>query len=103
MKRLLQLTVIAYLLIATTALLAAIPDPVRIDTGLISGAPENTGIRAFKGIPFAAPPLGSLRWRPPQPAAKWEGVRKADQFGARCMQGGGGGAAGGRGGQGNAA
>ena len=45
----------------------------------------------FKGIPFAAPPVGPLRWKAPQPAAKWDGVRKAEAFGPRCMQGGGGG------------
>ena len=66
---------------------AAIPEPVRIDTGLISGTTtSNDDVRVFKGIPFAAPPVGDLRWRPPQPAAHWEGVRKADQFGAVCMQ-----------------
>ncbi len=43
----------------------------------------------FKGIPFAAPPVGDLRWRAPQPAAKWEGVRMADQFSPTCMQGNG--------------
>ena len=42
--------------------------------------------RAFLGIPFAAPPVGDLRWKPPIPAAKWEGVRKATEFGARCVQ-----------------
>jgi len=69
---------------------AAASDSVRLDTGLVSGTSGTSGeIRAFKGIPFAAPPVGALRWRAPQPAARWDGVRKADQFGPRCMQGGG--------------
>ena len=44
-------------------------------------------MRVFEGVPFAAPPVGALRWQAPQPAAAWTGVRKADQFGARCYQG----------------
>ena len=44
-------------------------------------------MRVFKGIPFAAPPLGENRWKAPQPAAKWDGVRKADAFGAPCAAG----------------
>ena len=44
-------------------------------------------VHAFLGIPYAAPPLGDLRWKPPAPAAKWAGVRKATEFGAHCMQG----------------
>jgi para-nitrobenzyl esterase len=69
---------------------AAIPDQVRIDTGLVAGATGiSPGVRAFKGIPFAAPPLGENRWRAPQPPAKWDGVRKADAFGNRCIAGGG--------------
>jgi hypothetical protein len=44
-------------------------------------------VRVFEGVPFAAPPVGALRWQAPQPAAPWTGVRKADQFGARCYQG----------------
>jgi para-nitrobenzyl esterase len=71
---------------------AAIDDPVRLDTGMISGtttaSPE---VRVFKGIPYAAPPVGDLRWRAPKPAAHWEGTRKADEFGPVCMQGNGGG------------
>src|SRR5579863_8311471 len=68
---------------------AAIDDPVKLDTGLISGASASSDVRVFKGVPFAAPPVGDLRWRAPKPAAHWEGVRKADQFGPVCMQGGG--------------
>jgi len=66
---------------------AAIEDPVKLDAGLISGVPGNGDVRAFKGIPFAAPPVGEGRWRSPKPVAHWDGVRKADQFSATCMQG----------------
>ena len=65
---------------------AAISDPVAIATGRISGVTLPSGVRAFKGIPFAAPPVGDLRWKDPQPAAKWEEVRKADQFNNVCVQ-----------------
>ena len=62
-------------------------DTVRIDSGLLEGvAGVDSSIRAFKGIPFATPPLGDLRWKAPQPVAPWEGVRKADHFGPRPMQ-----------------
>jgi para-nitrobenzyl esterase len=61
--------------------------PVRTEGGLVSGvAGRDTSILVYKGIPFAAPPVGDLRWKAPQPAAHWEGVRKADQFGATCAQ-----------------
>jgi para-nitrobenzyl esterase len=68
---------------------AMIPEQVRIDTGLLSGVAGATHstVRVFKGIPYAAPPLGNNRWRAPQPAAKWDGVRKADAFGAPCAAG----------------
>src|SRR5215831_10530635 len=66
---------------------AGLPDIVRIDKGLVSGVSGGTpDMRVFKGIPYAAPPVGELRWRPPQPVDKWEGVRRADQFGSQCMQ-----------------
>ena len=82
MNRLLLLT-LAFSAIAS----AAITEPVKIDTGLISGTTTSSDdVRVFKGIPFAAPPVGDLRWRAPQPAAHWDGVRKADQFGPVCMQ-----------------
>ena len=68
-----------------TTLAAA--DRVTIDSGALeSTTPPVNGVRSFKGIPFAAPPVGDLRWREPQPVAKWSGVRKADEFGPRCMQ-----------------
>jgi para-nitrobenzyl esterase len=61
---------------------------VKIDSGRIEGVVESGAIplRIFRGIPFAAPPVGDLRWREPQPVAPWRGVRQATQFGARCMQ-----------------
>lgn len=66
---------------------AALREPVRTDTGLVSGvAGAAAGVRVFKGMPFAAPPVGSQRWRPPQPPAKWTGVRAADTFSDNCMQ-----------------
>ncbi|HLX63340.1 MAG TPA: carboxylesterase family protein, partial [Planctomycetota bacterium] len=62
-------------------------DIVQVSNGLLEGAcnPE-TCVRSFKGIPFARPPIGNLRWKPPQPAENWPGVRKADRFGPRAMQ-----------------
>ena len=65
---------------------AALLDVVKIETGRVKGA-SSDGVVAFKGIPFAAPPVGALRWKAPQPAANWKGVRKATEFGPRCMQG----------------
>jgi len=66
---------------------AQIEDPVQLDSGLISGGPiSSTGIRVFRGIPFAAPPVGDLRWRPPRPVTSWDGVRAAEEFGSVCVQ-----------------
>src|SRR5438552_14668344 len=77
-----------FLILATASFaLAAINEPVNIDTCLLSGTAASTpGVRVFKGIPFAAPPVGALRWRAPQPVAKWTGVRSADKFGDVCVQ-----------------
>jgi para-nitrobenzyl esterase len=75
------------LISAALPLAAAIDGTVRIDTGAVAGVATSTpGIYVFKGIPYAAPASGNLRWRAPQPAAKWDGVRKMDQFGPPCVQ-----------------
>ena len=79
--------VVTAIVLAGESGVATLPAPVRIDAGLVSGIAGSTAnMRVFKGIPFAAPPVGPLRWRPPQPVRSWAGVRSADQFGARCMQ-----------------
>jgi para-nitrobenzyl esterase len=62
------------------------PPVVRVDSGHLQGLVDD-GVVSYKGIPFAAPPVGDLRWRPPQPAERWTGVRQATEFGADCMQG----------------
>ncbi|HET9817901.1 MAG TPA: carboxylesterase family protein [Rhodanobacteraceae bacterium] len=60
---------------------------VRIHSGVVSGIHDVTaGLDEFRGIPYAAPPVGPLRWKPPQPVAAWTGVRASDHFGPRCMQ-----------------
>jgi para-nitrobenzyl esterase len=60
---------------------------VRTGAGLVAGTKSADGkVVIFKGIPFAAPPVGDLRWKEPQPVAPWKGVRKATEFGSRCMQ-----------------
>src|ERR1700733_15818368 len=85
MPRLLPL--IAFSLAGAAGLAAAIDAPVRLDSGMVSGAPgTDPDVRVFKGLPFAAPPTGDLRWRAPKSVARWDGVRKADEFGPICMQ-----------------
>lgn len=74
---------IAFSFAATVALAAS--DEVKIETGKLKGVARE-GVVSFKGIPFAAPPVGDLRWRPPQPAKPWTGIRQASAFGADCMQ-----------------
>src|SRR4051794_40759761 len=58
---------------------------VKTANGTLEGTDES-GIKIFRGVPFAAPPVGNLRWREPQPVQNWSGVRKADKFGPRAMQ-----------------
>lgn len=71
-----------FLVVAATAALAA---PVETESGLLEGVTENE-VSVFKGIPFAAPPVGDLRWRAPRGAGAWSGVRRADTFSPVCVQ-----------------
>src|SRR5437868_736309 len=64
---------------------SAVAAPVKTDRGLVEGVAAD-GLTAYKGIPFAAPPVGALRWKPPQPAPTWTGVRKAEGFAPACTQ-----------------
>ena len=82
MKKMLSLIVI----FLTCAAAAQQPKPIKIDDGLLQGTFEN-GLTVYKGIPFAAPPVGDLRWKAPQPPAKWDGVRMADKFAPGAIQG----------------
>ena len=59
---------------------------VPVEGGRVQGIEETAGVAVFKGIPYAAPPVGELRWRDPQPVIPWGGVRKADSFGPIAMQ-----------------
>ena len=73
-------------------MLAALPlaaaEPVRTTAGYVDGSTlTGSGVRLFRGIPFAAPPIGDRRWRPPAPVEPWDGVLDADTWGTRCMQG----------------
>ena len=73
------------LVFACLATAAAAQPSVTIDSGTLSGTVDS-GIEAYKDIPYAAPPVGPLRWRPPAPPAAWSGARDASQFGAICPQ-----------------
>ena len=82
-----RIAVVSFLLGATLALDAFAADQVKIESGLLTAAPDsNAAVRVFRGIPYAEPPVGELRWRAPQPAKSWPGVRRADTFGPRCAQ-----------------
>ena len=81
---------LATLLLFSLPAMAANPLQVKTDKGTVEGAyTTDHQVIAFKGIPYAAPPVGDLRWKPPMPAAKWTGVRSATDFGSHCVQSGG--------------
>ncbi len=76
------------LVLLVAGMTVAAAGQVRTDAGTVAGSASADGkVQIFKGIPYAAPPVGALRWKEPQPVPSWQGVRKATEFGARCMQG----------------
>jgi para-nitrobenzyl esterase len=78
------LSALLYLVPAVTG--AAQPR-VKVESGVLEGTANPAhSVRIFRGIPYAAPPTGNLRWKEPLPPPAWRGVRKADAFGARCFQ-----------------
>ncbi|HWO01478.1 MAG TPA: carboxylesterase/lipase family protein [Blastocatellia bacterium] len=84
MRRTLTLLAFAFAVSLSWFVFAA-DDTIKVDGGLISGTAAD-GVRSFKGVPFAAPPVGELRWKAPQPVVAWEGVRKCEAFGPECPQ-----------------
>ena len=82
MKKILALL---FCFFALTVFADTAPPTVQVDTGILQGSTEYN-MQVFKGIPYAAPPVGDLRWRPPQPAKSWAGTRDASQFGPSCPQ-----------------
>ena len=75
---------LAAVIAAAQAVNAGAPQ-VPTQSGAIAGISER-GLSVFKGVPFAAPPVGDLRWRAPAAVAPWTGIRAADAFAAACMQ-----------------
>ena len=87
MRCLLHAALLGVLFLSTSNALA---EPVRLDSGLVEGeTATDTALRVFRGIPYAAPPTGEARWRPPGPVAPWEEVRSATTFSGACHQAGG--------------
>jgi para-nitrobenzyl esterase len=76
---------LAIAIAAMPCLSAATSTTAKVEQGALQGTRE-AGLTVYRGVPFAAPPVGDLRWRPPQPAAKWNGVRPADKFAPQCVQ-----------------
>ena len=79
------LTSAAVLWIALPAPVGAAIQEAHVSGGTVMGT-INNGVASFKGIPFAAPPIGQLRWKPPQPVIPWDGIKRSDSFGPPCAQ-----------------
>jgi para-nitrobenzyl esterase len=75
---------LAFALLGATSA-SALPGKIKIAQGVLQGAADD-GVTSFKGVPFAPPPVGPLRWAPPQDPPKWKGVREAKAFGPSCTQ-----------------
>ena len=83
MKRLPLVFVIMLIIVSASAQM----DTIQTDAGFISGTISNDkAVHIYKGIPFAAPPVGELRWKAPQPVAHWQDIKKCDAFAASPMQ-----------------
>jgi para-nitrobenzyl esterase len=80
------LLIVTFAILAARFSLAQAPAPVKVQGGLVQGALEN-GLTVYRGIPFAAPPVGDLRWRAPQPVLKWDGLKETVKFAPACIQG----------------
>lgn len=87
MKRIVYLTAISYIFILCACSKNLPPEQVKVEQGIVEGLIEND-LRIFKGIPFAAPPVGDFRWKGPQPAEKWDGVKLTTEYAPAPMQGG---------------
>lgn len=86
-KMICRILAVVAMMMAAESLFGAPSGPqVKTASGTVEGK-EDGAVRVFLGIPYAAPPVGDLRWKPPAPAAKWTGVRKTTEFGSHCMQG----------------
>ncbi len=75
----------ALIMLAAGLIIAQQPSPVKVEEGLLQGIYEN-GVTVYKGVPYAAPPVGKLRWHAPQPPSSWKGIRKADKFSPNPVQ-----------------
>lgn len=78
-------TILASMLLLASIIVTAANPQVKTLNGIIEGL-EETGVKIFKSVPFAAPPTGENRWKAPQQVVSWEGIRKAHNFGPNPMQ-----------------
>ena len=79
-------TIFLFFMLTGYTLSTATAQAVQTAQGRVEGVADSSGVRVFKGIPYAAAPVRDLRWKPPQPAPSWTDVRPADRFGPQCMQ-----------------
>jgi para-nitrobenzyl esterase len=85
--KIISFSIASFLFCFVTIVNAQQPAAVKVQEGTLQGFYAD-GLTVYKGIPFAAPPVGDLRWKAPRPASKWEGIRVADKFAPGPIQGG---------------